>query len=111
MRCLCFLRRKRLIDFGLSEEILEIIKRFFTKYPQVEVVKVFGSRAMGNYRPNSDIDFVLWGNIDIELLGKIAYELDELPTPYKFDVKIYDEIKHLKLKEHIDRVAKTFYQK
>ena len=38
-------------------------------------------------------------------------DLDELPTPYQFDVKLYNEINHKKLKEHIDRVGKVFYKK
>lgn len=97
-------------DFGLTENITNLIKAVFKKYPAVEVVKIFGSRAKGNYRPNSDIDFALWGDIDSITLGKISLDLDDLPTPYKFDVKLYNEINHLKLKDHIDRVGKNFYK-
>lgn len=99
-----------MVDIGLSENITHLIKEVFKKYPAIKVVKVFGSRAKGNYRPNSDIDFVLWGDIDSLTLGKISLDLDELPTPYKFDVKLYDEISHSKLKKHIDRVGKVFYK-
>lgn len=98
-------------DFGLSENITSLIKEVFIKYPEVETVKVFGSRAIGNYRANSDIDLILWGNIDDTTLGSIMLDLDELPTPYQFDVKLYNEINHKKLKEHIDRVGKVFYKK
>lgn len=98
-------------DFGLSENVIKMIKQVFKKYPEIKIVKIFGSRAKGNYRPNSDIDFVLWGNIDINTAGKISLDLDDLPTPYKFDVKLYNEINHLKLKNHIDRVGKIFYEK
>lgn len=98
-------------DFGLSENVIILIKKVFEKYLDVEIVKIFGSRAKGNYRPNSDIDFALWGDIDPVVLGKISLDLDDLPTPYKFDVKLYNEINHLKLKNHIDRVGKVFYKK
>lgn len=111
MNFICFLRKNPLTEFGLSENITNLIKEVFKKYPDVEVVKFFGSRAKGNYKSNSDIDFALWGNIDSITLGKIALDLDDLPTPYKFDVKLYNEINHLKLKNHIDRVGKVFYEK
>lgn len=98
-------------DFGLSVDTIEKIKNVFAQYPEVEKVKIFGSRAKGNYRENSDIDIVVWGNLDLQKLGQVALDLDELTTPYSFDLKLYSEIKHPKLKNHIDRVAKDFYIK
>ncbi len=98
-------------DFGLSENTISIIKDVFKKYPNLELVKIFGSRAKGNYNYNSDIDFVIWGELDFIIVGNLCLDLDELPTPYNFDVKHYDEINNLKLKDHIDRVAKIFYKK
>lgn len=38
-------------------------------------------------------------------------ELDELPLPYKFDVQLYDSIRHAPRREHIDRVGSPFYKK
>ncbi len=32
----------------------------FHRYPQIERVQLFGSRAMGNYQPYSDIDWFYW---------------------------------------------------
>ncbi len=98
-------------DFGLSEDTISMIKKIFKKYPNLELVKIFGSRSIGKYKFNSDIDLVLWGNLDFITLGNISLDLDELPIPYKFDVKFYDEINNSNLKEHIDRVAKVFYEK
>ena len=98
-------------EFGLSDNIIKQIKEVFKKYSDVKVVIIFGSRAKGNYRPNSDVDFALNGNIDSITLGKISLDLDDLPTPYEFDVKFYPEINHLELKKHIDRVGKVFYEK
>ena len=39
----------------------------------------------------------------------IAAELDELPTPYKYDVKPFDLIKLRPLREHIQRVGIMVY--
>ena len=99
------------MKFGLSDKIINILTEFFKKFPQVDEVKIYGSRAKGNYRKGSDIDFALYGNIDYDLVRKISGEIDELPTPYKFDVTDYNTISNENLKEHIDRVGKTFYKK
>jgi uncharacterized protein len=98
-------------DFGLTPEAQKLITDIFKRHPQVERVEVFGSRAMGNYEDSSDIDLVLWGDVDTRLQGEIMLELDELPLPYTFDVKIYHTINHQPLKEHIDKYAKLLYKR
>jgi predicted nucleotidyltransferase len=103
---------QELSEFGLSERTTKTLLEFFEKFPQVEEVKVYGSRAKGNYKRGSDIDFAVFGkDIDFRLLSKITAEIDELPTPYKFDITHYETLKHQPLKEHIDRVGKIFYVK
>ncbi len=99
------------MEFGLSENIVNILRNFFSSFPEIEEVKVYGSRAKGNYRKGSDVDFAIYGNINYDLLAKITAEIDELPTPYKYDITDYRTLKHKGLKEHIDRVAKVFYKK
>lgn len=97
------------MEFGLTDKTINILKKFFSKYPEIEEVKIYGSRAKGNYRKGSDIDFALYGDIDFRLLSKITSEIDELPTPYKYDVTDYKTIENQDLKEHIDKVGKIFY--
>lgn len=99
------------MTFGLSVETLEMLRSLFSTHPEIECVKIFGSRALGNYRHNSDIDLALWGFFDEKLHAKLCGELDALPLPYLFDVKIYEEIKHPELREHIDTFAKVLYSK
>ena len=70
-------------------------------------VAVFGSRAKGNWRPNSDIDIAVWGkNVNI---GRVLSDLDELPMPYKFDVLDYDDLTNIELRDHIDRVGQVIF--
>lgn len=98
------------MSFGLPGEAIERIKAVFRRHPEIERVQIFGSRAKGNYRHNSDIDLVFWGNnIDESLLAALAQELDELPLPYLFDIKNYAEITHDGLREHIQQYGKDFY--
>ena len=95
-------------NFGLSEKTIEIIKKLLSNYTQIKEVKIFGSRAKGNYKPSSDIDLALFGSIDDKLLRHIVSELDELPTPYQFDVLNYNDIDNENLKNNIDKFGKIF---
>lgn len=97
-----------MVNFGLSETTISLIKELLASYSNIECSKIFGSRAKGNYKPSSDIDLVLYGNIDDSFLRHIAFELDELPTPYKFDVISYSDIDNEKLKQSIDTYGKEF---
>lgn len=98
-------------NFGLPERTIVMITEYFKSIPQIETVKIFGSRARGNYKPYSDIDFVLYGKeLTSKLVNRISTELDELPTPYKFDVLLQDDITNPKLLDNINNTAQTFYQ-
>jgi predicted nucleotidyltransferase len=95
--------------FGLTDVEQKLICDILHRHDEVTQAKIFGSRAKGNFQPNSDIDLALWGNISFATLAAIAGELDDLPLPYTFDIQAYDTIHHHPLREHIDRVAQNFY--
>ena len=96
--------------FGLSSNALKLIREVFGRHPEVHTVKIFGSRAMGRFEDCSDVDLALWGDLDLRLMGRIVAELDELPVPYVFEVKAYETIQHLALRQSIDRFGKTLYR-
>ena len=96
-------------EFGLKSKSLELIRKVFSQHPEVDKVKIFGSRATTRFEKHSDVDLALWGDLNLGLIGRILRELDELPLPYTFDVKAYDSIKHAPLKRHIDKVGKILY--
>lgn len=97
---------------GLSDQEILGIKKVFTNYPNIEEAILYGSRAMGNYKPASDIDITLIGKeLDLSLLNQIEFELDDLMLPYKFDVSIYHKISNQDLIKHIKRVGKKIYEK
>lgn len=73
---------------------------------------MYGSRAMGSFKPASDIDLALIGkNIDLSLQNKIELELDDLMLPYKFDISVFQKISNPKLLDHINRVGRGIYAK
>jgi predicted nucleotidyltransferase len=82
---------------GLEAKTLQLMESCFKKYPDISWVKIYGSRAKGNYQRGSDIDLAFSSskNYSAKLLG----ELDNLPLPYLFDVTHYETLKHSALKE------------
>lgn len=95
--------------FGLPDNTYEKIKNLLGSYGEIEHVKIFGSRAKGNYKPYSDIDLVVYGEkITEKLLLHIASELDKLPTPYKFDIVDYKTISNENFKKDIDKFSIEF---
>ena len=86
----------------LTDRETSLISSVLNQHPEVSQVKLFGSRAKGCHTPASDIDLALWG-VDALQAESIAAELDELPLPYRFDVKAFESIKQHSLREHIQR--------
>lgn len=100
------------MKFGIKEETIAKITSVFEKYPEVEEVVIYGSRAKGNYREGSDIDLTIKGSkMKDGILSKINCEIDELNTPYLFDISIIHQLHSPDLEEHILRVGKVFYRK
>lgn len=96
--------------FGLSPETTTLIKEVFIKFPQIKEVKLFGSRAMGNYRPGSDIDLAIFSDaLTHGELMNILRELEDLELLYEIDCIDYKKITEPALKEHINLLGKTFY--
>jgi predicted nucleotidyltransferase len=48
--------------FGLKKTTIERLHNVFNHYPEIDKVLLYGSRAIGNYRPGSDIDLTLLGD-------------------------------------------------
>ncbi|MFN6961574.1 MAG: nucleotidyltransferase domain-containing protein, partial [Rhodocyclaceae bacterium] len=78
-------------EFGLPETTVVTIRRIFAEFPAISKALIYGSRAKGNFRAGSDIDLTLFGpSLDLDMLGRIATQLDESPIPYQVDLSIYD---------------------
>lgn len=96
---------------GLKKKERDLINGVFSADKRIKKVVIFGSRANGTFKPNSDIDFAVCGVADRLRIARIASALDELPLPYKFDVLAYSKISSKPLLEHIDSAGRVFYSK
>jgi predicted nucleotidyltransferase len=95
--------------FGLDGQARALLESVLARHPRVKAACLFGSRALGTHRPESDVDIALYGEVDELLAARVASDLDELPLPYTFDVQAYPCIRHTPLREHIDRVGRTIF--
>ena len=98
--------------YGLSAATIKAVQACFGAEANIETAILYGSRAKGNYRPGSDVDLCLIGSeLSTKMLFALRRSLDELNTPYKFDLSIHHQIEHKDLLEHIARVGIPFYKK
>lgn len=98
--------------FGLDEETLHTIEDAIKPFPEIEEALVYGSRAMGNFKPYSDIDIALKGKrLSVRTVNALhAFLNDAAPRfPYKVDVLNYHDIANEELKKHIDQFGKILF--
>lgn len=110
---ICFLRTNLFpaqnYGFSLSDYISLV--SVFIKYNEIKSVKIFGSRAMGNFKASSDVDLCLFGNLTMEVSYKLQNQLSELTKlPYQFDIAVYSLIPEDGLKKHIDTFGTIIYE-
>jgi predicted nucleotidyltransferase len=91
---------------GLPERTVAEIRQCLQGFPQIRWVKLYGSRALGTHRRGSDIDLAFSAPDDCS--AELREALDQLPTPYLFDVTHVDSLQHPGLREHIARAGRLF---
>lgn len=97
---------------GLSATVLAQLQQIWLQFPQIDQVKLYGSRAKGNFTPRSDIDLAIFGeNISRHTLAAIALILDDSDIANTVDIQLYSDIKNPLLRNHIDRVGICIFQK
>jgi predicted nucleotidyltransferase len=99
-------------DIVMSERDRAIVRSVLAPFAdRIDRVGVFGSRALGTARPASDIDLVLWGDIDSRALARLGTLFGESSLAVSVDVILYGPELAAALRRHIDRVAKTLFKR
>ncbi len=97
-------------EVELPAATLRDLVAVFRRYPDLEQVILFGSRATGRATERSDIDLATRGIIDRHRLGRLSLDLDEIAIPQECEVHAYEQIDYEPLKAHIDRWGVPIYE-
>lgn len=97
---------------NLPKTVIEKINGVFCKYPEINTVILYGSRAKGNHRLGSDIDLCIKStDLSYTKFLRLQNEIEELSLPWKIDLSLHQDIDNQELLKHIQTVGLVFYQK
>lgn len=97
--------------FGLKEDTIIAIRQCLARQERIEEAVLYGSRAMGTFRPGSDIDLTLKGSqLTLSDVFRLENDIDDLLLPYTFDISRYDRIDNPELIDHINQRGILFYR-
>ena len=84
------------------QHIIEKVKTLQKDYPEIEKIVLFGSRARGNHRYNSDIDLCVFAPEEFrDRFFTFAGDIEELHTYYSFDVLFWHNLSNNVLRQDI----------
>jgi predicted nucleotidyltransferase len=95
---------------GLTTEHSQAILELLRSSQAVKEIRLYGSRAKGNFREGSDIDIALKG-VDQKERDRLLLAYDELYLPWALDLVVYEQLESPTLKDHIDRVGKVLFSR
>jgi predicted nucleotidyltransferase len=99
-------------DHGLDAKQIDILRRTLATYAdKIECAGLFGSRATGKARANSDIDLVLYGALDEGDVIQLHGLFEESLLALKVDIQAYNHITYPPLKKHIDDVMQVLFDR
>lgn len=94
----------------ISAEQMTIVREILAPYAKdITCVGLFGSRATGKARPDSDIDLVLYGSVDEATINHLRTDFEDSNLAVTVDIIAYNALAHPPLKEHIDAVMQPLF--
>ena len=94
-----------------QDTLIGQMKNLFLRY-DIEKVILFGSRARGDNKKNSDFDFVIFADGMSELeRAKFSLEVEDNDTLFKVDILFFRDDMDGKLKENIIREGQVIYER
>lgn len=86
-----------------NDHVLEKIIAVLNRFPQIHKAVLFGSRARGDHRPQSDYDIAIYPRGSFAKLTQLYALLDDLDTLYKIDLVIVDAQTDAALLDNIEK--------
>ena len=94
--------------YGINEKVYNNLIEYFTLNKYIKSVILFGSRAKGNERNNSDIDLCI--DCVEDKRGSIEEKIDELIGIYSADILYLDSL-NTEIKEQINKYGIIIYKR
>lgn len=86
--------------YGINEKVYVNMRNYFNENNEIEEVILFGSRAKGTYKYNSDIDLCI--KCSSKIKGTIKEEIDDIIGIYSCDIVFLDNLND-EIKKQIER--------
>ena len=98
-----------MMKFGLPDHAINKLKQVFEEDTRISNVWLYGSRAVGNQKPSSDIDLCIEGlSLELKDLYFLENKIDHLNLPWKVDLSLKHQIDNPALLSHIQNVGSNF---
>ena len=94
----------------LNNKIISGIQSIARRYPINRIV-LFGSRARGDNRNNSDIDLAVFPAPEFNSTGHFSSDVEDLETLLKIDLVFVDAYTEAALLERIQREGVVLYER
>lgn|SRR5690554_1302571 len=94
------------LDKGLISDIKELGDKYL-----IDKIVLFGSRARGDNKSNSDIDLAIFTLPEFAHKGFLTSDIDELNTLLKIDVVFINEDTDIKLLRNIEKEGVLLYER
>ena len=94
---------------GLSERVTDLLRAEFHRFPEVRAAYLYGSRARGDYKPQSDIDIAIDApGMTPQNFAQLWSAIDALPIAYPLDCIWLQALPESRLKAQIERDGRGF---
>jgi predicted nucleotidyltransferase len=97
------------VRFGLDDKIINRLISVLSGAQYVRRAVIFGSRARGDFRYNSDIDIALY--TDGRPVGEMFLEMDDAAGIYKTNILVMDNHLDEKLRRNIEQDGVEIYKR
>lgn len=97
---------------GLSDSILGDLQGVFERFPEVEEVWLYGSRARSDHGPGSDIDLaVVAPGMAPARFAALFADLEALPLAFPMDILHWERLENPQLKRDILADRRVLYSR
>ena len=89
---------------GLSERVTDLLRTELSRFPEIRAAYLYGSRARGDYKPQSDIDIAIDApGMTQQNFAQLWSAVDALPIAYPLDCIWLQALPESPLKAQIEQ--------